>query len=251
MALPFERWAKQAVSLERKGEFAPVAPTSVLDDVADLARLQRATWKQRQRAIDDTGDPTALEGVYAGLNAYPPAAALSVTSINGTAALWTSSLFTPIPANAILAPEAYRIAVTGNITTVATPGNIGFDPRIGAGSTGGSAVAGTSLGASNNVALTASISNAYFYIIGDITMRTVGAPGANSTAIGMFHYASSQNTAGGTAGATNGQIGHNILFGHTSASFDSSVAGGFSLGAVHTVTTITYSVQQIHWMSWN
>lgn len=247
MSLPIERWARQAVLLERKGDFSPVASPSIWQDLADAKQLARETWKMRQRAIADAGDPTALEGVYAGLNAYPPAADLSVTSIAGTAALWTSSLWTPLPANGVLAPEAYRIAITANLTTAATPGNIGLDPRIGSGSTAGSAVAGTTMGASRNVALTASITSAFYYVVGDITIRSVGAPGANSVAVGLFHLCCT-NAA---TGAGPNVVAINELFGHTSASFDSSVVGGFSLGAVHTVTTITHLIKQIHWMSWN
>lgn len=251
MALPLERWAKQAVLLERKQDFTPVADSRIMGDLDELKGLHRQTWKQRQRDLVQDGALVNLEGVYAGLNAYPPVAANSVASISGTAALWTSSIWTPIAANATLAPEAYRIAITANLTDTTSPGNIGFDPRIGAGSTQGSAIAGTTLGASTNVAMTASITAAFYYVIGDITIRTVGAPGANSTAFGLFHYVGTQATASGLAGPAVVGAGHNILFGHTSASFDSSVAGGFSLGAVHTVTTITHAIQQIHWMSWN
>lgn len=245
----YERWAKQAVLLEKNGDFSPVASSSAMADIDKLKQLHRQTWKQRERQLIQDGELVALEGPYAGLNAMPPAGSLAVTSINGTAALWTSSLWTPLPGNGLLAPEAFRIALSANITTVATPGNIGFDPRIGAGSTAGSAVAGITLGSSNNVALTASITSSFYYIIGDITIRAIGAPGNTTTAIGLFHYVSTQNTAAGVAGPA--QAGHNILFGHTVASFDSSQGGGFSLGAVHTVTTITHTIQQIHWMSWN
>lgn len=250
MALPFERWARQAVSLERKGDFSPVADQRVLDDVAALGQLQRQTWLERTRALG--GTPTALEGVYAGLNAYPPADDLAtVTSINGTAALWTTSLWTPVPANAVLSPSGYRIVACGTTTTSTSPGNLGFDPRIGAGSTAGSAIAGTTMGASGNVALTASITSAFWYIHGDVVFRQVRAPGANSVAYGFFNYMGSQGTSGGLAGPAAVGTGHNLLFGGTTTSYDSSVAGGFSLGAVHTVTTVTYVPKLILWSSWN
>lgn len=253
MALPLERWAKQAVLLERKQDPTPVASKRVWDDVDDAQRLARLTWKQRERELVQDQQPVALEGVYAGLNAYPNVAVVTTTSLSGTVNLWPQALFTPIQANSILAPEAFRVMVTARITTVATPANIGFDPRMGQGTwtTGGTGITGITLGASTNVALTASITSAYYYIIGDLTMRTVGAPGANSTAMGLFHYVGTQATSGGLAGPAVVGAGHNLLFGHTSASYDSSVASGWGLGAVHTVTTITHNVEQIHWMSWN
>ena len=39
MALPLERWARQAVLLERDARFEPVASTSVLHDLQELAAL--------------------------------------------------------------------------------------------------------------------------------------------------------------------------------------------------------------------
>lgn len=253
MSLPLEKWARQAVALEKKQDFSPVASTRVLDDIEDLRALEFQTWKQRQRQLVINGEPIALEGVYAGLNAFPNVAAVATTAIAGTVNLWPQATFTPLIANGILAPEAFRIALTARVTTSTSPGNIGFDPRMGQGTwtTGGTAITGVTLGASGNVALTASITNAYYYVMGDITLRTVGAPGANSTALGMFHYVGTQATSGGLAGPAVVGAGHNLLFGHTSASYDSSIASGFGLGAVHSVTTITHNIEQIHWMSWN
>lgn len=269
MALPIERWAKQAARLERKirfgpggiedvGPLMPVASAKVLDDVKAMMDMHRLQWRERQRLIAEDGLLTAMaEGTYGALMAYPPAATVTTTSINGTVNLWPQATFTPIPANGVMAPQAYRIIVCAKITTSTSPGNIGFEFRIGStGSwtTGGTAIGttGPTLGASGNVALTASITNAFYYIIGDFTIRTVGNPGANSTAVGMFQYVSTQATSGGLAGPAAVGTGHNLLFGGTNASFDSTVAGaGLALGAVHTVTTITHNVEQVHAQDWN
>lgn len=240
MSPPIERWARQAVLLERRADFTPVASASAVRDLETLKALNFQTWRQRQRELAD--QPTALEGVYAGLNAYPNAADLTTkTSVSGEVGLLSAAevaLFTPLPPNGTLAPEAFRVAITGNITTAATPGNLTITPRMGTTSSG------ISLGASAAFALTASITGAFWYLIGDITLRSVGAPGANSVAIGLFHFV-------GTAVAGSGAVTYNQVFGHTPASYDSSVAGGLYFGLTHTVTTVTYTPRQVHWMSWN
>jgi hypothetical protein len=195
------------------------------------------------------------EGTYGAMMAYPNPATVTTTSISGTVNLWPQTIYTPIPPNGTLAPQAYRLIVAAKITTAATPGNIGFNPTIGATgawTTGGTGVAGgATLGASGNIALTASITNAFYYIVGDFTVRSVGLPGANTTAVGMFHYVSTQGTSGGVAGPAAIGTGHNLLFGGTNASFDNSVNSGLSMGAVHTVTTITHNIEQIHGCDWN
>lgn len=256
MSLPLERWARQAVLLERKGDFTPVASRRIWDDINDAKMLQRQTWKERQRRLIMSGEPLMMpEGTYGGLLAYPPPATITTTSISGTVNLWPQLQYSPIPINGILAPQAYRLAVCAKITTSTSPGNIGFAPFIGATgawTTGGTSLAtGVALGATGNVALTASITNAFYYIVGDLTIRTVGLPGTNTTAVGMFHAVSTQATSGGLAGPAVVGTGMNLLFGGTNASFDNSVASGLAFGAVHTVTTITHNVEQLHFMDWN
>lgn len=248
MGVPIERWARQATLLE-----AP-SPNALrrLDDIDELVRFERASWLEINRKLVREGDPTALQGGFAGLPNLPPAAALAtVTSISGTVAMWTSSLHSPINANTVQAPQAYRLAAGGTITTSTSPGNLGWDPRVGSGSTINTAVSGTTLGASTTPALTASITSAFWNVMGDITIRSIGGPGANSTVYGFFTYWGTQATSGGLAGPAVVGAGHNLAFGGTSASVDLSVAAGFSLGFVSTVTTITLVTQYVHWASWN
>lgn len=257
MSLPIERWAREAVDLEYVGRPDKLnASPRVMQDIGDLAMLAKATWRERQRRLDAQGFPQAMaEGTYGAMMAYPNAATYATTAISGTANLWPQLTNTPIAINGILAPQAYRIMVTAKITTSTSPGNIALVPTIGATgawTTGGTAVSGgATMGAFTGIALTASITNAFYYVIGDFTVRTIGLPGANCTAVGMFHYMSTQGTSAGVAGPAAIGTGHNILFGGTNASFDNSVASGFSLGATHTVTTITHNVEQIHGCDWN
>lgn len=257
MSLPIERWARQAVDLEYLGRPDRLnASMRVLQDVEDLKLLHQATHKRRMREMREQGFPMAMaEGTYGAMMAYPNSATITTTSINGTVNLWPQLLYTPFPINGMMFPQAFRLIVCAKITDSTSPGNLGFNPiagATGAWTTGGTATSGgATLGASGNVALTASITNAFYYIIGDVTIRSGGAPGNNTTAVGMFHLNSTQNTAAGVAGPAPATAAFSLLFGGTSAAFDNSIASGLTLGAVHTVTTITHNVEQIHGCDWN
>ncbi len=254
MSIAVERLARQAVRQERAGNFDPVAPRAIADDVDLLMRLHRLTWEEKEREIRATGLPTMMpEGTYAGLLSYPAAQTITTTSISGTANLWSNLIYTPIPINSVLSPQIFRIMLAAKITTSTSPANIGFNPLInsaGTWTTGGTAVSGGStLGASGNVALTASITNAFYYILGDLTIRTSGT---SSSVVGMFRYESTQATSAGLAGPAAIGAGHNLLFGGTGVTVDTQTTGqSFQMGAVHTVATITHNLEQPHFMDWN
>jgi 6-phosphogluconate dehydrogenase (decarboxylating) len=67
----------------------------------------------------------------------------------------------------------------------------------------------------------------------------------------MFHFISTQGTSGGLAGPAAVGTGMNLMFGGTTATFDSTVLESLQFGATHTVTTITHNVDQLHFMDWN
>lgn len=254
MSLPIERWAKQAVILEDKGNYEPVMDKRIKGDLDALSAYYKNRWGRMQHRIKESGVPFNMpEGTYGGLLAYPNAQTITTTSINGTVNLWSNLVYTPIAINSVMAPQVYRISVAAKITTSTTPGNIGINPLInstGTWTTGGTAVSGGStLGATGNVALTASITNAFYRLIGDVTIRTAGT---SSSIVGLFAYDSTQATSGGLAGPAVVGTGHSLLFGGTAVTVDTqTTAQSLQFGAVHTVTTITHNVEQIHFMDWN
>jgi hypothetical protein len=254
MSALLERYAKQAVLFEQQGRYEPVASMRVARDLDLLMSMHKQTWKRRQLAILDSGDPYMMpEGTYAGVLAYPPAQTVTTTSINGTVNLWDNGTYSPVTKNSVLGPQVYRVALPAKITTAATPANIGFNPLINTTSTwttGGTAVSGGStLGATANIALTASITNAFYLVIGDLTIRNAGT---SSVIVALLHYTSTQGTSGGLAGPAAVGTGHNLMFGGTAVTVDTQTgAQTFQLGSVHTVTTITHSIEQIHFMDWN
>lgn len=180
-------------------------------------------------------------GLYTGLAAIPPNSNISTTSVNGEVGLWGTSLYTPIPANGVQAPSAYEIFAAGRVTTVASPANATITARIG------TSTSGITLGGTGAIALTASITDAYWELRGILNIRTIGAAGTNSTAKGNFRFATTQGTSAGVAGPANVGTGWDVLFGNTSASYDSTVANGLFISVTHTVTTITWNTETIIW----
>jgi hypothetical protein len=255
MPLPLERWARQAVEAERELDFNPVADSRVLADIESLKTLHRMTWARRQRELEQSGEFLAMaEGTYGALLAYPPGSVITTTSISGNVNLYPNLVYAPIMANSMLTPQAYRMMIVAKITTSTSPANLTITPLInsvGTWTTGGTAVSGgQTLGATGAVALTASITAAFYAIVGDITVRSSGTLSA-CTAVGMFHYISTQGTSGGLAGPAAIGTGHNLLFGGTTATFDGQVTESLQFGATHTVTTITHNIDQLHFMDWN
>jgi hypothetical protein len=202
------------------------------------------SWKMGLRSI---ADPTMSEGTYGGLAAYPlpgSVAALTLSATEqGLIPATSIPIYTPIPINGVMAPQAYRVILTGVFTSVATSGTLTMTPRLGNANTS------PSLGASAAQTLTASLTNGQFYVMGDITIRSIGLPGANSTAIGTFHALANSTVGGATTSWLWGT-------GATAVSFDTTIAagangGGLWFGVTFSANFPTMTLQQIHMMDWN
>jgi hypothetical protein len=212
------------------------------EEIEWLVRHGRQQWGLINGRLKEKAEPVAY-GTYAGLAAIPPATTLAnVTSLNGEASLWTTSIFTPWLANALVAPSAWRLLVSWQTTTSTSPGNLTLNPRVGSIAAGSSSTGGIALGADAAITLTASITTDW-YTEASITVQSIGAPGTNSKAQSSWNWVAKPASTG-TGAAT-----INDIFGFTQASFDASIASGIVLGMANTVTTITYAVQQIHFIS--
>ena len=242
------RWQRDSSGGLVVADWTPDKLLARNEELAWLMAHERGKWGLINGQIAKKGDPTMMaEGTYGALAAYPPPAALTSLTMAASEALLIPSamlpIYTPFPINGILAPQAYRIAIAGRYTTSTSPGTVIVTNRIG--NTTGSA----SLGASAAATVTASLTNAFWTMIGDITIRTIGLPGTNSTANGIFTFA--LNTAVG--GAVN-----TVVWGTGSgnASFDATIAAGANGGCISmnvTGTTTTWSMQidHVHLMDWN
>lgn len=235
MGLPIEKWARQATVLQPP-------PKRVAEDINDLIAFERQNWPRLMRELKTGGDPQFLESTFGGMMSVPPVVDGAATAAGTSEVeLWGSgntARYAPIPANAGMGGEVFRLAAHGLYTTAAVASNWTLTPRIGTSTSGGT------LGASVATALPSSaISNMFWYIIGDVTFRTIGS-GTNATAIAMFHCLA-QNTAPPS------NVNINMLFGNTQAAFDSTAAQGMWMGTTTSASGATFVTRQLHWMSWN
>jgi hypothetical protein len=224
---------------------APMSDQDILcrdEEIRYLMRHERANWGLINGRLKEKCDPVAY-GTYAGLAAVPQeTTGANVASLNGEASLFTTAFYAPWPARSLVSPSAFKLFVAFTATTVTSPGNLTINPRLGSVAAGSSSTGGIALGADAAITLTASITTLW-RVDGDITVRSIGAPGANSKADGSINVTAKPASAG-TGAAT-----INDLAGYTEATFDASLASGFVLGMANTVTTIVYNVRQIHWIS--
>jgi hypothetical protein len=149
------------------------------EEIVWLKQQGRRDWKVINGRLQRSGEPTMLEGTYGGLVAYPPAQDLTaVTGGTANVAWWTPALYTPLPANSVLSPEAYRIAATGRVTSSATTQTITPNANIGT-------AIGTGLGAGAAMSLgsATAVTNMLWFMLGDVTIRAAGSAGV---AIGSF-----------------------------------------------------------------
>ena len=116
-------------------------------------------------------------------------------------------------------------------------GTLTLTPRFG------TTTGGITFGASIAQTVPVSLTNEAWYFHGFMTIRTVGAAGANSTA--MFGGGFSGGGAAATAASS-----AEVLCGGTSATIDLSVAGGFFLGWTLSVAG-SVTPKQVVWVSRN
>lgn len=220
---------------------------SIANDLRQMYQLGRKRWRGGLRELALSGALTAAEGTYGALAAYPmPASEAALTLSAAEQGLIPSAhipIYAPLPINGILAPQAYRYILSGIFTSVATSGTLTMTSRLGNANTS------PSLGASAAQTLTASLTNGQFYIMGDVTIRSIGLPGTNSTAIGTFHALANSAVGGATTSWLWGT-------GTTAVGFDSTIAagtngGGFWLGVTFSANFPTMTLQQAHFMDWN
>jgi hypothetical protein len=115
---------------ERQATILPLRGAGAHEDLVAQAVDEKRTWKQIQNDIALTGDPTALNGLYAGLEQVPSIKDLA--TVTGSA---TEQAIFPV-ANALFpvtpqSPKLYRLFASGTSTTAATPGTYTMAARLG------------------------------------------------------------------------------------------------------------------------
>lgn len=149
--------------------------------------------------------------------AFPPIANLTAVTATTETILWNTSQYTPIAANDGYPGKWYTV-VAGGIMSFAATGTLIITPRFGL-----TVAAGITMGASVVALTTPGATTAHpWWMTMEVFVRTVGAPGVNSSVIGtgVFH----------TGIPSAGSLPATQTFGGTSAAVDLSIATGITIG---------------------
>lgn len=155
------------------------------------------------------------------LLAEPPIANLAAITATTETALWNAAQFSSIAAGDGKPGKIYVVRA-GGIVTFNSSGTLTITPRFGL-TTGG-----VTLGASIAQTVPGVITNQPWCLEFYLIVRTLGAPGANSTVFGTGTF-----TTNGTGTAT--LAGFGLAFGGTQGTVDLSVASGLTFGWALTV----------------
>ena len=170
----------------------------------------------------------------------PPIANLTAVTATTETILWNQQ-FSSVPANDARAGKVYRLTAGGILSTAAS-GTLIITPRWG------STTGGTTLGASVTQTVPINLTAVPWFMTAICTVRTVGAPGANSTVMlnGLFQSAGTAATAGS---------GFDVVFGGTSGTVDLSTTGTATTGGIVIGWTLSVAgsctPQQVVWQSLN
>jgi hypothetical protein len=209
--------------------------------------LNGRPWKMVNGLIADSGDPTALQGGFTGLEVNPNVATLATATINSSTvdvALWSVPTWTPIAANP-QCPKAYHLMAFGIATTAATQGTISFQARFGQVQTS------PSIGLSASAAPTASETQTPWRLEGDLIIRA-GGGATTGLVVASFGYHQGTATTGGSASLPVLEQLFGTTTGPVSVVTDGSVAAGLWVGGLAvTSTTNTFVTHGVIWASWN
>lgn len=224
------------------------------EELSWLMNHGRKHWQLINGRIADKGDPTALEGTYGGLQAYPPVAAQTGASMTtGTATpgvcLWSDAVYSPILANAVMAPSAYKLYASGTIQTSVTGGTLTLLPSIGTGLVNAAPTTNQPLGVSGAATLATSALTSLWRLEGDLTIRSVGAAGT-AWFMGVLHY-------GNIAAPVTSAATIDLILGGTLATVDftgvtANYPGGLQTSGWNAGSgTLTVVTNSVHFISWN
>lgn len=152
------------------------AVSSIAEDLALLADLERRSWPRHARRLIDSGDPTAADGIFYHDTREPflTVAPAAVTLATTAKALYTASQFPVLGGQYWVRPgKKLRIRLFGQMTTVLTPGNGSFNVYYGTGADAN----GVLLMTGTPVALSASQTNLSWNCEITVTCRTTGSVG--------------------------------------------------------------------------
>lgn len=225
-------------------------PSRIVVPAFDPERILRDLVPEHIRRNLELGrlfpEIVATKQLFDAFEAQPPRAALTpITGGTAEVNLWTPNQWTPFPVGAgannyLTEGQQWILQASGICTYAATPGTSAFTARVG---TSATPATNTILGAASAaVQGTTAAAGTLWWLDGICTVRTVGLPGANSVLyfVGKFHCPLAHQAAGSAGG---------VLFGGVSAGVDISIANALAISVTPSVTTQSFTPQQISWIS--
>ena len=184
-----ERAARQIPGTMVAGPFGSWESHYLLQRAPERVRRQIELARRFPGIRNATSPFQTVEG-------QPSAAPASFTPVTSTSEtnLWVPSIWTPIPANSMMAGKCYRIEFGGIFGTSSSAPTTLWTFRCGQSATPGSNI---SLGASTAVTATASLTAVPFYGTAIMVVRALGiaASGATATGNGMVAICAVTTTA--------------------------------------------------------
>lgn len=197
----------------------------------DLARVERYLALGREHP-----EIVASRQYFMDTLAEPPLANLTALVATTIEALWPAATYTPIPAGDANRPGKMYEITAGGIWSTGASGTLIITPNVGV------ATGGATLGASATVTVPVSITNVAWFLKMLVVIRTTGTSG---TCIGTGCFWS-----GGIAANTSPGANTVVPFGGTSATIDTTVANGITIGKTLSVAG-SVTPQFVSWQSLN
>jgi hypothetical protein len=186
-----------------------------------LARMPNYVRVNLEKAKQHRGFYASRQ-YFADVLADPPSASLAAVTAAAETGLWSVPLYTPVPALDARAGKIYQVTAGGLLSSAATPGTITITPRWG------TTTGGNSLGASQALTMTASITSQPWFMQFTLVFRQVGAAASTSTCVGTG-FMKWQTTSGAS---------QQLVFGGTVVTTaDTTTAQGIFIGNTFSLTT--------------
>lgn len=163
------------------------------------------------------------------LEPIPVADLAAVTGGTVEVSLFPAATWAATAANSLRPGQMLKLSIFGLCTTPATPGNLTITPRYG------TTTGGITMGASVAAAMTASLTNVPFFLEFLVTCRAVGATGSM--------------VGGGLL--TSQILAAPLTFGGTTATIDTTIAGGLFIGETPGTTGTSFTPKGIAFESLN
>lgn len=159
------------------GGFGPFERWRLMDKAPEQVRRLLAKGREYPGIVNVTSPFNSVEGQPSAA----PSSFTPVASTNVETNLWVPGIWTPIPANSMMAGKVYRVEFGGIFSTSSAAPTSLWTARVGQSATPGSNV---SLGASTASTMIASLASVPFYGILIMTVRSLGLAASGATATG-------------------------------------------------------------------